>query len=751
MDGDSLDIFGAGSFTMSIAPDGTQVGFRQSILREAFDGRFGAGTVERVLREAIQVWVPHAAIDIGLVPDDGTPVGALGPWRGDERFGDIRVFGFDLPDTIWASAISGDARSIGTWAGDIVFNTAQPWEDVEMLRSAAIHEIGHTLGLKHNDDPASPMHQRGPFISNDPLATDIAILQALHGPRRPDISDSESPNDEIGSASEIEGHVVQTEDAEDFDGSQQWIQFGDLTTVEDVDYYVVEMADNYRGSLAFAVQTSGFSVAEVAVQLVDRDHTLIASGTVRPNGDWLMLQTERLDDHEEYFLRISATAEGTQSIGTYAIFVGTPDQLQISKDEITQWARKAYQWYQTNERTEDGFSYHLRDTFFSGLWDNDGNRNDTASGAVELPMVVDSTLRIKFAAVGTISDLDDIDAYRFRLPEALPAGSSLTVDIQSLDYRGLVPNVRLVDHDGRDVGARLVARGNGLTQLRLDAPVPDMEYFVFLDGADVADRFRSGNFSLTVEVRKIATPERSLIDVVLGAEQRFVERTLYVAQTQLASFRLSSQLISLPNLSTSPSVIMRVYDESFKLWKSSAVRIDDLHTLPGVLLEAGTYFVQLTLVSDGNQLPDVQVGLDGLFPSNPVGPLIASLDDEPLFECSIGGGFCYPDGTQTGMTTIIGIDAPPPLPEPPSLSPLLPADGWFWQNSLLPTNPINQWDVNGDSIVTPLDALLVLNYISRNSAGQYPNHFVGHLDVNGDNMVTPLDALLVLTRMSRFF
>jgi hypothetical protein len=318
-----------------------------------------------------------------------------------------------------------------------------------------------------------------------------------------------------------------------------------------------------------------------------------------------------------------------------------------------------------------------------------------------------------------------------------------------LDYRGLVPSVRLDDQQGREVGARVVSKGYGLTQLQLDNPIPGQRYLLFLDGANVADAFRSGNFSLTVEVRQVATPERNLINAVLSAEQPVVEHTFYVAQTQLASFRLSAHSLSTVSLPPSTQVIMRVYDAGLGILTSIAVSPDDLRTLPGLLLESGTYYLQLTLVADTTELPGVRVNLDGLFPSRPVGPLIASVDDEPLFECSTGGDFCYPDGTQTGLTTVVGIDLPPRLPEPPSKPPLLPPDGWFWLNILLPTNPIDTRDVNGDSIVSPIDALIVINYINRNSAGSYPNHFVGYLDTNADNMVTPIDALVVVNWLNR--
>jgi len=75
------------------------------------------------------------------------------------------------------------------------------------------------------------------------------------------------------------------------------------------------------------------------------------------------------------------------------------------------------------------------------------------------------------------------------------------------------------------------------------------------------------------------------------------------------------------------------------------------------------------------------------------------------------------------------------------------AEGEMRQNGLLPA------DVNGDGIVTPIDALMVINQIgyaqsgaSGESAANRPPIFA---DVNGDGEVTPLDALLVLNYISQ--
>jgi len=67
-------------------------------------------------------------------------------------------------------------------------------------------------------------------------------------------------------------------------------------------------------------------------------------------------------------------------------------------------------------------------------------------------------------------------------------------------------------------------------------------------------------------------------------------------------------------------------------------------------------------------------------------------------------------------------------------------------------NSDSPFDVNGDGIVTPLDALLILNAMSQNGGGgsisQFPRPGL-FWDVNGDGQITPLDALLILHFINR--
>ena len=74
------------------------------------------------------------------------------------------------------------------------------------------------------------------------------------------------------------------------------------------------------------------------------------------------------------------------------------------------------------------------------------------------------------------------------------------------------------------------------------------------------------------------------------------------------------------------------------------------------------------------------------------------------------------------------------------------------------SNPFIAEDVNIDGYVSPIDALLVINYLNTTDpailAQPLPIPEVGNepppfLDVNGDSIVTPLDALMVINRISQ--
>ena len=79
-----------------------------------------------------------------------------------------------------------------------------------------------------------------------------------------------------------------------------------------------------------------------------------------------------------------------------------------------------------------------------------------------------------------------------------------------------------------------------------------------------------------------------------------------------------------------------------------------------------------------------------------------------------------------------------------------PGPGLAWQN------PANKFDVNGDTFMSSIDALLILNDINAQGARRLTVPQAGvqpppYIDVSGDGFTTSLDALLVLNELNRIF
>jgi Dockerin type I domain len=79
--------------------------------------------------------------------------------------------------------------------------------------------------------------------------------------------------------------------------------------------------------------------------------------------------------------------------------------------------------------------------------------------------------------------------------------------------------------------------------------------------------------------------------------------------------------------------------------------------------------------------------------------------------------------------------------------------------SSLPSSPdmnsMNPLDVNNDGVVSPIDALLVINQINTGASDQliistFTVAVAPFLDVNGDRVVTPIDALLVINHINAY-
>jgi hypothetical protein len=161
-------------------------------LLDAADTPIGVHEIRTAVEEAFSVWAAIAPLHFTEVPDQGgSPTGANYP---PGQFGDIRL-GYGLLDgrgNFKALAnyppLRGQASC--TLCGDVLFDVEERWEtigtfDLPDILGAAIHEIGHSLGMAHTNIEGANMYpvfrrHTGPgsgWLHPD----DIAGMQAIYG------------------------------------------------------------------------------------------------------------------------------------------------------------------------------------------------------------------------------------------------------------------------------------------------------------------------------------------------------------------------------------------------------------------------------------------------------------------------------------------------------------------------------------------------------------------------------------------
>lgn len=151
-----------------------------------------ADIIRASIEDAFRVWAEVAPLHFTEVPDDGLPYGSTNVGRqfGQIRFSHRYINGPDPPTgnpTTKAQAFFPGTSNI---SGDVQFDNGDPWQVVGTLREpdvlgAAIHEIGHALGLTHSSIPGVNMYwifkrHSGPGTGML-FPDDIAAIRSVYG------------------------------------------------------------------------------------------------------------------------------------------------------------------------------------------------------------------------------------------------------------------------------------------------------------------------------------------------------------------------------------------------------------------------------------------------------------------------------------------------------------------------------------------------------------------------------------------
>jgi hypothetical protein len=221
---------------------------------------------------AAAAWQAVAGINLAPVADSGDPISVSGNQQGDPRFGDIRITAVDLGAGSLGMAFYPPPYNGGTIAGDIVMNTAIAWNinSTYDLRTVAIHEIGHSLGMDHSTITSAVMYSGYTGIKQTLVSDDIAGIQSIYGAQP---NDAFEPNNSFSTATTFVAAV--------FDANQQVTAAPlNISSLSDNDWYRVTVPAGTSGTMTVRMQTEGLSLVSPKVAIYTTSLQLLAGTTV---------------------------------------------------------------------------------------------------------------------------------------------------------------------------------------------------------------------------------------------------------------------------------------------------------------------------------------------------------------------------------------------------------------------------------------------------------------------------------------
>lgn len=611
--------------SLSFVPDGTKVAGESSGLNAALDAQMPRAVWQEAIFKAIQTWSDISNVNVGIVPDSGDPFGIAGTTQGDSRFGDIRIAG--LPMTAEALAVSVPPASFvaGTFAGDIVINTASQFTP-QSLYAVALHELGHAFGMPHSTDKKSVMFSH--LNQNTVLAaSDLVSIKSLYGARTPDANEGTKGNATIKLATRIK--YSDASSGVVYNGETPVISYGDISTKNDVDVFALQPLLGYNGTVTFKVQTAGISLLAPKVSLLDKAGKLISQSTsFTTSGGTVTLTLPAALSNQISYLRVESAPGSARSIGRYAIATTFDGRLQPTSISVDSVMRGAYE----SLSPEDMQRLFLNASTVE-LGDDKNNEDNVAIFSDLKPGVGLST-PLHLQTTASIADPIDVDWFRVKSPaSAKKQPWVMTLNTHGIGLNPVATKIELYDSKLKLIPTEVLINDDGMFTIQAVNVPQNSNLFLRVD-----DRGNTGNYVLDVNFGTVAADLQTLASERLSKPSDVAESKLYLAHSQLLSLGLTAT-------GTSGSVKMEILNSGGVAVFSLVAGVGETITGTSTLLPPGEYTVRYTSIDANDKISFVVRGA-GI--SDPVGPLRDSATLAPQYQAPTDPNkFLYPNGTLT--------------------------------------------------------------------------------------------------------